>query len=130
MFKFLKKGKAVNNLAKSFNRMYLILQEIEQNPNPNPAEFRESILLLAYIATKGVFDRMDENDISMEHKIMIPTIQRGFIAVFYAYQQTVGKLITISNMLEMDDIVTEILDKGPAYYELENRLPAKVVNNI
>lgn len=132
MFKFFKKGKEVNNLAKSFNGMYLMLQEIvpQIEQNPNQAEFKESILVLAYIATKGVHDRMDENEISITHKIMIPTIQRGFITVLYAYQQTVGKLLTIANLLEMDEIVNEVMDKGPAFYELENTLPPKVVNNI
>jgi len=132
MFNFLKKGREFNKLAKSFNGMNIMIEDILPNleRNPNQDEFGETILVLAYIATRGVNDRLEENDISMMAKIIVPTIKRGYITVTYAYQLTVGKLFAIANLLEMDEQVNEIMDKGPAFYQLENTLPQEIINNI
>ncbi len=132
MFNFLKKGKEFNNLGKSFNGMNVMIQDIlpQIERNPSREEYRETILVLAYIASKGVNDRLEENDISMTAKIMVPTIKRGFITVAYAYEQTVGRLMKLANLLDMDEVVNEVIEKGQAFFELEKNLPKEITNNI
>lgn len=132
MFNFLKKGREFNNLAKSFNGMNMMIQDILPKIEIDSLqdEVQETVLVLAYIATKGVNDRIDENNISLMAKIMVPSIERGFITITYAYQQTIGRLLAIANTINMNDIVDEVMEKGPAFYELENNLPQEVIKNI
>jgi len=132
MFNFLKKGKEFNRLAKAFNGIYVMVQDVypQIQQNPSRSEFGETLLAIAFLASKGVDDRIEEGNIAIDAKIMVPTIERGFITVMYAYQQTVGKLNIMAEQLNMSEIVQEVLDKGPAYYKIERTIPPQLIDNI
>ena len=132
MFKFLRKGRELNDLAKSFNGFNIMLKEFLQNIEANPSQlhYGDDLLTLAYIATVGINDKMEDYEISMMGKIMIPTIERGFITIAYAYQQTVGKMLLASDLLAMTEEVNEIMDKGALFYTIEKGIPQILKNNI
>lgn len=132
MFNIFKKGKEFNNLAKSFNGVYVMIQDIipKIQRNPSREEFAESIFAMAYIARKGIDDRIETENISMDAKIIVPTINRGFITVAYAYNQTVGKLAGIAEELDLGDEMDEIMSKGNAFRQLEKTLPKEILDNI
>ena len=132
MFNFLKTGIEFNNLAKSMNGMNVMIQDLipRIERSYDKSEFAEEVLVLAYIAKKGVFDRLEKYNWTMDAKIIVPTIDRGRITLTYALMQTVGKVSMIAAELEMSDIVQEVMDGGDAYYQLEKHLPDHVKNNI
>ena len=132
MFNFLKTGKEFNNLSKAFNGMNIMLQNLipKTRNSYDPSEFTEEIMVLAYIATKGVMERLDNNDWCITGKIYVPNISREKITVMYAITQTVHKLQMIASQLELSDLVEEIMEKGDAYYELERNLPTEITKNI
>ncbi|HSV87846.1 MAG TPA: hypothetical protein VLH61_04330 [Bacteroidales bacterium] len=94
------------------------------------SEFTEDALVLAYIARKGVLDRMEQYNWTMDAKIIVPTIERGRITLTYAFAQTVGKLHMIASQLEHTEMVEAIIDKGDAYYQLERNLPEQITKSL
>lgn len=132
MFNFLKTGIEFNNLAKSMNGMNFMIQDLipKIERSHDYSEFTEDVLVLAYIARKGVLDRMEQYNWTMDAKIVVPTIERGRITLTYAFTQTVGKLHMIAAQLDLSDLVEEIMDKGDAYYQLERNLPEQITKNI
>lgn len=132
MFNFLKKGKEFNRLAKSLNGINVMVQDVypQIQQNPSRSEYGETLLAIAYLASKGVDDRIEEQNLSLDAKIIVPTIERGFITLLYAYQQTVGKLHVMADQLDMSQIVQEVLNKGPAYYKIEKTIPQQLIDNI
>jgi len=132
MFNFLKTGIEFNNLAKSMNGMNVMIQDLipKIERSYDHSEFTEDILVLAYIARKGVLDRMEQYNWTMDAKIIVPTIDRGRITLMYAFTQTVGKLQMIAAQLELTEMVEEVMEKGDAYYQLERNLPSEITKNI
>jgi hypothetical protein len=132
MFNFFKTGIEFNNLAKEINGMNVALQDLipKIERSYNHSEFSEEIMVLAYVARRGVLDRLEKYNWTMDAKISVPTIDRGQITLMYALSQTVVKLQILSVKLEMSDIVEEIMERGDAYYQLERILPKEVTENF
>lgn len=132
MFNFLKKGREFNRLAKSLNGINVMVQDVypQIQNNPSRYEFGETLLAIAFLSSKGVDDRIEAGNIAVDAKIIVPTIQKGYITLLYAYQQTVGKLHIMAEQLDMSEIVQEVLDKGPAYYKIEKTIPKQLIDNI
>lgn len=132
MFNFLKPGLVFNKLAESMNGLNLMIQNLipKIERSNNYSEFEEDILTLTYIARKGVLDRIEQYSWSMEKKIFVPTIDKQRITLMYAYTQTVGKLQKIANNLNFTELYDEIMEKGVAFYQIENNLPKEIIKNI
>lgn len=132
MLNFLKAGAEYNKLAKSMNGMNIMIQDLipKIERSYNYSEFEGDILFIAYVARKGVLDRMEQYNWSMDAKIVVPTISKGLITLMYAFTQTVGNLQIIAEQLELSKLVEEVMDKGKAYYELERNLPSDIIKTI
>jgi hypothetical protein len=135
MLDFFKKGIEFNKLAKSFNAVYMSLNEITQRVESNKnnldfykEEYKESLFALCYVAKKGIIDRLDSINWNFESKIMIPTMSSNRITVGYAWSQTISKLITIGASIRLSEEMEEIFDCGDLYYEMENAFPDKLKN--
>lgn len=132
MLNFLKKGKEFNKMAMIMNQMNSILTDMLlrlENGNVNDDD-REVLFSVAFMGVRGVDDRMEKYDWGMESKIIIPSINSGFINLMYGYQQIISKMFSASELLGVTDIVNQISDKKEAYYELERELPVEFLNNI
>lgn len=132
MFNFLKTGIEFNNLAKSMNGMNVMMQELipKIERSYDHSEFTDDILVLAFIARKGVLDRMEQYNWSMNTKIIVPTIDNGRITLMYAFSQTIGKLKMIAAQLELTELVEEVMVKGDAYYQIESNLSSEIAKYI
>ena len=133
MLNFLKAGIEYNNMAKSMNGMNVMLQEITRgiaNSYDPHGEFAEGLLTIAFVARRGVYDRLEKFNWPITGKIVVPTIDRAKITLAYALQQTVGKLHLIAAELDMTSEIEEIMDKGPLYHKLDNLLPEHAKKNI
>ncbi len=132
---FLKKGIEFNKLAQSFNAMYLALNELTPKLERNLKDLDsfkekhiESVLMLAYIAKKGIIDRLDNYQWGLEAKISIPSISSSRVTVGYAWSLTVSKLTIMSTILYMSDDIQEIYDGGDMYIYFEKNIPEKLKN--
>jgi len=114
------------------NGMNVMIQELIPKLERSlvKSEFEEDVLVLAYISKKGVFDRLEKYNWTMNAKMFVPTIERGRITLSYALSQTVGKISMLAAELDMSDIVQEIMDGGDAFYELERQLPDQLKNSV
>jgi hypothetical protein len=132
MFDFLKAGREFNKVAKAMNGMNVMIQELipRIERSYDKSEFKEDILVLAFISKRGVLDRLEKYNWTMDAKIIVPTIDRGRITLTYALMQTVGKVSMIAAELEMSEVVQEVMEGGNAYRELEKHLPLQIIDNI
>lgn len=119
---FLEKGLEYNKLAKAFNSIYLMLQQLISKIENEPIEVVE-LYLLAYIGRKEIIDRMDKYNWDLYGPIVIPMMPGYKKTLSYAYQQTIGKIEDISEQEYCSDEVQEILNKGEFYYELDRNIP-------
>lgn len=125
--KFFKKGIELNNLAKYFSMVYLQLNELELKiKNAKDKEsYLEDLFVLAYISRKEIIDRIEEYKWSWTTPIMMPPISKGFIQIIDIYKKTVSRIIIISSELEVEVIISDILEKGNAYKEIDKMNPVR-----
>ena len=127
---FLKRGLEYNRLAKIFNGTYVMINELEVKVKNNEDEIHQDFFILAYLCRKEIIDRMEEYNWSMSTPIVIQMMSKGRLTLLFAYQQTIGRLLILSNELGLSDEVQEILDKGNAYFEIDNALPLNIKNML
>lgn len=133
MFKYLKAGFAFNKVATAMNRMVSMLNDlipkIESGRFPD-SEFKEDIAILAYVARKGVIDRLEEYDFTMDAKITVTAISSNKISLLEAYTKTVGTVMQIAERVNMSKLCENILEKKQAFYDLEKLLPESIKKDI
>jgi hypothetical protein len=132
MLKFFKEGAEFMDLTRSMNGLYGMLQELipRIEENYDYSEFKEDILVLSYFARKGILDRMEKYNWSMERPIYVPSIKKGNITLLYAFSQTVQKLATVASEIGYSDLYEEVLNRGEAYYEVEKILPPELAKDM
>jgi len=132
MFGFFKPRTEYGKMAETMNSMYLKIQilipKVEKVSDINA--FNEEVFILAYIARKGVLDRMEKNNWPWETYILVPSISRKVTTLFDAFAKTVGEIDHIAEQLDLTGIVNEIMEKGDAFYQLENSIPEAAKKNI
>ena len=143
MFKFLKRGTELVKLERAINRIYVMLDQLMpkiENSN-NHSEFIEDIGIIAYVAKKGVIDRIEEFDLSMDMKIwMHPNklfkeyyseiLLDERMTLSAAFNLTIVKIIDISREIGMNDLVENILDKREDFYKFDILIPDELKRNI
>jgi len=127
---FLKKGFAYNKLAKGFNGLYVMINELEVKVNNNDDELHQDFFIIAYLCRKEVLDRIEEYNWNMGNPIVVPMMSKGQLTLMFAYQQTVGRLIRLANDSGLAKEIEEILEKGNAFYDIDNALPLNVKNML
>ena len=123
---FLKKGIEYQKLAKTFNGVYLMIEDIQNNNNN---EFsKEDIFTLAYICRREVPDRLEKYHWDISTPIIVPSISNKRITLANAIQQTLSKVTKISEDMMIYQDVKEILDRGDFFYDIENNIPEYIKN--
>jgi hypothetical protein len=128
--KFFKKGFAYNKLAKGFNGVYVMLNELEVKVKNNEDDIHQDFFIIAYLSRRDILDSIDEYGWVMGSPIIVPMMSQGRLTLMFAYQQTIGRLIRLSNEVGISGVVEEILEKGNAYYEIDNALPTNIKNML
>jgi hypothetical protein len=132
MLNFLRSGTEFNNLAKAMNRLNIMLDSLMRDieRSSNKKEFSEGLLLAAFIAKKGIIDRLEKYGWTEDTKIVVPAIPGGRIKLEFALSFTMGKLAVMSSELMMSDVTQDILNGGSSYFELEKKLPDHIKNDF
>jgi hypothetical protein len=127
-----KSGKDLSKVAKSIDGLNLMIQDIipKIEKSHEYSDFKEDIFMLAYIGRKNVIDLMEENNWSMDIKVMVSTFEKRRIPLIMGYSQTIDQIQLIANHIGYQSVVEDILEKGNSFYELENQLPKEVLNKI
>jgi len=123
-----KKGLEYNNLAKSFNAIFLMIQQIKDSNPESPYEI-EDLYALAYIARRGIIDKIEKykwNNLNIP--ITVPSISSQRISLYIAMQNTLSQVISMAEESGLYQDVKEILDKGELYYEVEKNIPDYIKN--
>tara|TARA_R110002049_G_scaffold275213_1_gene453222 strand:+ start:9442 stop:9840 length:399 start_codon:yes stop_codon:yes gene_type:complete len=130
--KLFKKGIDLSKVAKAIDGLNLMIKDLipKIQREHEYSEFKEDVFVLAYIARKNVIDLIEENNWPMDIKIMVSTFDNSRIPLVLGYSETVDQIQLIANHIGYKSVVEEILDKGNAYYELEQQLPIEVLNMI
>ncbi len=123
---FFKKGVEYKKLATAFNGLYLMLLDFGENSENEYSH--EDLFALAYIGRREVIDRLENYNWNIGNAIMVPSISRRKISLAYAIQQTITKIVELSEELLLYAEIKEILDKKDLYYEIENRMPTYIKN--
>lgn len=127
-----KSGKDLSKVAKSIDGLNLMIKDIipKIEKSHEYSDFKEDIFILAYIGRKNVIDLIEENNWSMDMKIMVSTFEKRRIPLIMGYSQTIDQIQLIANHIGYQSVVENILEKGNSFYELENQLPKEVLNKI
>ena len=132
MFGLFKPRTEYGKMAETMNSMYLKIQilipKVEKVSDINA--FNEEVLILAYIARRGILDRIETNNWDWETSIIIPSISRQVMTLWDAFAKTVGEIDNIAEQLDLTGIVNEIMEKGDAFYQLEKSIPEAAKKNI
>lgn len=135
MIDFFKKGIEFNKVAQSFGIMYSNINELqpllERNKNnleQFKTQYKTDILILAYIANKGIINRLDEYNWGFEAKIMVPSISLSRITVMNAWSQTITKMNIMIALLKLENEFEEITNNGAICQILERTMPSKFKN--
>jgi hypothetical protein len=127
---FLKKGNEYNKLAKSFNGVYLSLQELKSEfENQNiEIDYEQQLAFLAFISRIEILDRMDLYKWPLTTPISIPNMSKSLITLATAYKNTILEIINFSETFDIVDSINAILDKKEDFYIIEKSIPNYLKN--
>jgi|TARA_B110000116_G_scaffold268374_1_gene282312 hypothetical protein len=130
--RFFKSRKDLSKIAKSIDGLNLMIKDIipKIEKSYEYSEFKEDILFSAYIARKNVIDLIEENNWSMNLKIMVSTFENRRIPLILGYSKTVNQIQLIANHTGFQSVVEDILEKGKSYHEFESQLPKEELKKI
>ena len=105
-----------NKLSKSFGKVYEMIEKIEFKSVTG--NISNDYLFLAYLARVEIIDRMEKYKWNPKSKIMIAEM-KSVSTIEQAYYQTIHTIIKKSIEIGNSDSVSEILDKGDMFYEIQ-----------
>lgn len=130
MFESIKKIKEYSKLGHSMNSVSILLKDIIQQYQITGGNLNEEIYFVAYVARKGIIDRLEEYEWNMEGPILVSSISSKNITLFYAYSKTILQIKSLSVELNLSYEVESILAKKEGFYEFEQMLPDSILKTI
>ena len=120
---FFKKGFEYNNLAKSFNGLIPLIDQLEMKINFGEVDVISDVFLLTYLCRIEVQDRIEQYNWSFGTPIDIPILEKR-VTLMMAYQMTIGKIMKIADEIGRTNDVNDILAKGELFHELDKAIPS------
>ena len=112
------------------NGIYRWVQGINQRSPADKSKTETDLIMLAYVACISIFDRTKAYGWPEDAKIVVTEISRSRITLGYAVAQTVGRIEALATQFDLEDEVTEIMGKGPLFYEVERDIPDHIKSKI
>jgi hypothetical protein len=128
--RFFKSGIDLSKIAKAIDGLNLMIKEITTRIDRayEYSEFKDEICVLAFIARRDIIDLIEENNWSMDIKIMVSSFDERRITLISGHSQTVVQIQQIADNIGFHDIVEEIMNKGNSYYYLEKLIAQELTN--
>lgn len=100
---------------------------LEQNPSGSYDDLKEFYYIMVYFARNSIIERMNRYDWALNAKVIIPSMGNQFVILSDALDRTIGKLVLLAIMLEEEEMHDEIMDKGRAFYQVEELVPKELL---
>lgn len=132
MFGFLEKGREFNKLALSIGALFNMVNELNFRikDSTDTSQFHEEVLVLAYISKRGIFDRIEKNNWSLDSKISIPAISSSRITLSYGLSKSVFLASILASNLGIKDLYDDVLNEGEHFKTLDKILPSEFKQNF
>ncbi len=136
MFAFIQDTLELNKLSKVMMLMYSSIEELKSWIDDKGVEYTElekmvNLLDLAYIAKKGIFNRMYRQGWPISHRLNVPNIQQIWsITISNAFSLTIDPLYDLAAEAGILNIVDDIIKKDIIPDELEDRIYTKYPSSI
>lgn len=127
MFKSIKKVQEYVKLGHSMNSVSILLKDIVEQYQNTGGNLNEEICYVAYVARKGILDRLEAYEWNMEGPILVSSISSKNITLYYAYSKTILQIKLLSVELNLSYEVESILKKEEGFYEFEQMLPDSIL---
>ena len=121
MFEFLKRGTEFHEIAKSFNSFNLLLNQTIAKSQTE--DITQNLYFLAYMGRLELLDRFYEYKWPLNTLIIVPSISNTRIPLKEAFSMTITRLLATADASNDLDEVTEILEKGQLYHDLDKSIP-------
>lgn len=121
---FFKRALEYNNLAKSLNGIYQMLNDTIRKRNQ--INISEDLLVIAYISRVEIIDRIAIYRWSGNTRIIIPMMPGTNKTLDYALTQTIDRLVMIGNEIGIEEEIEDVLNKGALFYRIENEIPESI----
>lgn len=132
MLNYFKKATEFVKLTKSFNGVGYMIKDLikKREDSIDESEYYEDFLIVAFISKVGIIDRMEKYEWSLYDKLTVPSIHNNRVTLAQAYSSTIGilRIIAVENGWEY--ILDNIFNKGEAYYDIEKKIPYKILKDI
>jgi|LakMenEpi03Aug12_release.lakeMendotaPanAssembly.Ray.scaffolds.fasta_scaffold1200491_1 hypothetical protein len=135
MFEFFKKGSQLNKVAQTFGHIYtavnLLEAELEKMNNDLQHfknTYRLDILTFAYIAHKGITERLDNNDFDIGTLLMVHPMGLKRITIMQAHTNSVSRLLILISMLNLNDEYDEIVEGRRLASQIAANVPPSMKN--
>lgn len=126
--KIFRKAMRLVEIKKMFEEVNRILSELEHRLQSQSNQFAkpevEMIIGATYLLRKNILDVIESEGITTMVKIHVKSISSTQIRMYEAIEITVMRLMRLSDIMEGDNEVTDILERGELFHALEeqNRL--------
>lgn len=127
------RGIEYQKLAEGLNGIYPMINELEHNmKNELKSEYSliEDLLVLTYIMTRSVFDRIEKYQYPLTTNIYVPLISSSKISLDEGLKKTFSRLINIADEMGQMNEFDEILNKGDWYWQLDSEIPNEIKDNL
>lgn len=135
MFDFFKKGSELNKVAQTFGHIYtavkLLEAELERMNNDLQYfknTYRLDILTFAYIAHKGITERLEKNDFDFDTLLMVQQMGLNRITIMQAHTNSVSKLLILISMLNLNDEYDDIVEGRGFVSQIDANVPSSMKN--
>jgi hypothetical protein len=135
MFDFFKKGSELNKIAQTFGHIYTAVNLLEaelEKMNNDLVRFKNTykldILTFAYIAHKGITERLEKNDFDIGTLMMVQQMGLKRITYLQAHTNSVSRLLILIFMLNLNDEYDEIVDGRGSSSQIAANVPRSMKN--
>ena len=129
-----KRGREFNKLAKALNSLFVMLNELDykinNNLSVNCSAYKEEIFIVAYLAKRAVIERIKDYKWPDASPIIVPYISKSFVTLKFASNQLFDKINTLSEKMNLNEEVKNIINKGNYYYQIEKVVPELILKSI
>lgn len=135
MFNFFKNGSELNKVAQTFGHIYtavrLLEAELEKMNNDlqhYKNTYRLDILTFAYIAHKGITERLEKNNFDFDTKLMVHQMGLERITIMKAHTNSVSKLLILISILNLNDEYDDIVEGRGFVRQITANVPSSMKN--
>jgi hypothetical protein len=130
---FFDKGKQYWNLANNIGNIYELLKQTQSNfsgqlSEEDEMEKRGTAFVLGCLVYKNLYLKLEEYNWSLNTPISIPNIDKNTMSLQDAINRLNEQLLELIDTYEDNEIISDILEGGKYFEQLEKEIPPQLRN--